>query len=245
MCDSTAAGRSYESLLSSTTNTRELGGFPVSTGGRTQRNRIWRSDAPVTLCPADEQLLKEKRITAIVDLRTDQEVGRRPCACAGRPGFTYSRFPITAGSVPPATLEEVPFTYLQIALQPEAAEAIRAIAAAGTGVMFCCTAGKDRTGVLAALLLLACGVDRQLIVEDYAASRYYNRDRLERYLAEHPETDRRIVLAHEASMERFLDLLTGRFGGIEGYFEQQGLASDCLARIRRKLLPGEAQGRTG
>ena len=74
--------------------------------------------------------------------------------------------------MPPDTLEEVPFTYLQIAQQREAAEAIHAIASAETGVLFCCTAGKDRTGVIAALLLSACGVDRHLIVGDYAASRY-------------------------------------------------------------------------
>ena len=139
--------------------------------------------------------------------------------------------------MPPNTLEEVPFTYLQIAQQREAAEAIHAIASAETGVLFCCMAGKDRTGVIAALLLSACGVDRQLIIEDYVVSRYYNQKRLEQYLVEHPETDRRIVLANETSMERFLELFAEHCGGIEQYFEQSGLSTADLALIRRKLLP--------
>ena len=237
MCDSTADRRRYQSLLSSTTNTRDLGGFPISAGRWTQQNRIWRSDAPVVFCETDEQRLKELNITTIIDLRTDSEAERRPCAYAERSGFAYQHFPITAGSVPPDTLEEVPFTYLRIAQQREAVEAIHAIAYADTGVLFCCTAGKDRTGVIATLLLSACGVDPQLIIEDYAVSRYYNRDRLERYLAEHPETDRRIVLATETSMDRLLALAASHFGGINRYFEQSGLSPADLALIRQKLLP--------
>ena len=97
MCDNIEATQSYQSLLSSTTNTRDLGGFPISAGRWTQRNRIWRSDAPVVFCETDEQRLKNLNITTIIDLRTDSETERRPCAYAGRPGFTYQHFPITAG----------------------------------------------------------------------------------------------------------------------------------------------------
>ena len=158
MCNSVTAAHRCQSLLSATANTRDLGGFPVSGGGETQRNSVWRSDAPVTYCEADEQRLKALGITTVIDLRTDGEAGEKPCAYAGRPGFTYHHLPITAGSVPPATLEDVPFTYLDIARQGEMASALRTIAEAETGVLFCCTAGKDRTGVLAALLLLACGI---------------------------------------------------------------------------------------
>ena len=71
MCDNIEATQSYQSLLSSTTNTRDLGGFPISAGRWTQRNRIWRSDAPVVFCETDEQRLKRLNITTIIDLRTD------------------------------------------------------------------------------------------------------------------------------------------------------------------------------
>lgn len=69
MCDNIEATQSYQRLLSSTTNTRDLGGFPISAGRWTQRNRIWRSDAPVVYCETDEQRLKRLNITTIIDLR--------------------------------------------------------------------------------------------------------------------------------------------------------------------------------
>ncbi len=229
-----------QSLLSATANTRDLGGFPTAAGGRTVANAIWRSDAPVTYCAADERRLREWNITTIIDLRTDGETERNPCAYSGRDGFVYHRCPVTAGSVPPATPEEVPFTYLQIAQQREAALALRHIAEADTGVLFCCTAGKDRTGVIAALLLLACDVGHSLIVEDYTVSRVYNRVRLEQYLAQHPEVDRRVVLANDIHMERFLALFAERFGGVGHYFEQNGLSPAVLDAIRKKLLRADA-----
>ena len=226
----------YSSLLSSTSNTRELGGHPLAGGGETQIDRIWRSDAPVTPDPADVQTLLAHRITTVIDLRTGQEAVRHPCTLAREEGFRYHHVPITTGSVPPETLADVPYSYLQIAASPETAEVLRLIAAADSGVLFCCTAGKDRTGVISALLLLACGVDRQTIVDDYVLSREYNRIRLERYLAAHPSVDRRIVLANEASMEQFLQLFLARYGSVEGFFAQAGLDAGELNAIRRRLL---------
>lgn len=224
------------SLLASTTNTRDLGGYPTVSGGITVRGRVWRSDCPTEPNKADVRLLRAAGITAVVDLRTEREAERKPCVLAELDGFSYRRFPIAAGSTPPATPEEVPLSYLDIAAQPEAAEALRTIAEAGSGVLYCCTAGKDRTGVISAILLLACGVDHPAVVGDYAVSREYNRERLARYLAEHPDVDRRVVLASEASMERFIRLFLDRYGSVEGYFARMKLTPEHLAAIRRKLL---------
>ena len=226
----------YRSLLSSTSNTRDLGGYPTASGAVTIKNRIWRSDAPVIWNAADLRLLKTHGMTAILDLRTNQETEKHPCAYSGEKGFAYHHFPITAGSVPPPTLADVPVTYMDIASQKETAEILSAIAEAETGLLFCCTAGKDRTGVVSALLLLSCGVDRQTIIQDYTVSREYNRERLEKYLAQHPEVDRQIVLANEISMARFIEMFFNRFGCVEHYFEQIGLSPEHLADIQKKLL---------
>ncbi len=199
-------------------------------------NRIWRSDAPTAWADADAELMKKHGMTTIIDLRTDAESERKPCAYADTFGFDYRRFPIAAGSVPPQTLQEVPVSYMQIALQKETADALRTVAEASGGVMFCCTAGKDRTGVVAALILLACGVDRRTIIRDYAVSREYNRIRLEKYLAEHPEVDRQVVLANESSMQRFTEMFFERFGSVEAYFDREWLAPEHLRCIRSKLL---------
>ena len=226
----------YRSLLASAFNTRELGGHPAADGRTTLPGRIWRSGAPTVWNEPDARLLRSTGMTTLIDLRTVAETEARPCAYAGAPGFEYRSIPLSIGAVPPDSLEAVPDTYLAIAEQEETAAILRTIADARTGVLIFCTAGKDRTGVIAALLLLACGVDRETIVSDYAVSREYNRLRLERFLADHPGIDRRIVLASESSMERFLDLFAERFGSVEAYFDRPCLTPAHLARIRRALL---------
>ena len=225
----------YQSLLSAAYNTRDLGGYPAPPGRMTVRNRVWRSGALTAWEPSDAETLKARHITTLIDLRTDEEVQRRPCAYSCAAGFDYRRIPIVTGSEPPDTLAEVPVSYMRIALQKETADILRTIAEADSGVLFFCTAGKDRTGVISALLLLACGVDHKTIIGDYVLSREYNRIRLEIFLSEHPEVDRQIVLANEISMERFIRLFLDRFGTVGAFFEQAGLSPAHLTRIRAKL----------
>ena len=77
----------YTSLLSATSNTRDLGGYPALNGASTVKNRIWRSDAPTARNEADERLLTKRGITTIIDLRTAWEAEKKPCAYAGAEGF--------------------------------------------------------------------------------------------------------------------------------------------------------------
>lgn len=224
-----------QSLLEASCNTRDLGGFPAA-GGVTKENRIWRSDVPGPLTDRDTALLWERGITTAIDLRTPVEAAKRPSPFAGLDGFQYHHFPITEGSEPPARPEDVPASYLTIAASPGAAQALKAAAEAEAGVLLHCTAGKDRTGVLSAILLAACGVSRDRIARDYEISREYNRERLEAYLAAHPQVDRRTVTARKETMERFLTLFQEKYDGVPGYFSALGLPGSCLDALRRKLL---------
>ncbi len=233
MCETGEKPR--RSLLEATTNTRRVTLVPAGSGAAPARHSVWRSDAPVRRLETDEALLKQNGITTLIDLRTEAETRRKPCAYADRAGFLYRPMPVTEGAVPPATLEEVPASYMRIALQPGMDRVFRFIAEAEDGVMVCCTAGKDRTGVVSALLQLTCGVDHGTIIADYAVSREYNRVRLERFLAEHPEVDRQVVLASEISMKRFIALLLDRFGDMDAYYRTIGLGAAEIRRLRETL----------
>lgn len=104
------------------------------------------------------------------------------------------------------------------------------------GLLYHCTAGKDRTGVVSAILLTLVGVSEEDIVFDYAISRELNKGRLEAFLKEHPEIDREIVLANEKSMLMFLELFRERYCSANQYLLEIGLTSGEIQKIIEKLI---------
>ena len=225
-----------ESLLETTQNTRELGGYVIRDGLATKRNFLWRSDVQNYPSEEDLALLKERGITTILDLRGEKDLARKPSGFANREGFTYINCPIIEGSGIPESVEKVPVSYLAITQAEHMPKVFKAIANAKTGVMFNCTAGKDRTGVVSAILLLHAGVSDEDIIEDYVLTREYGRERLELVHKNFPEVDMNIVTPKEWFMEEFLRLFREKFGTTESYFKGLGLSEDEIEKIRRKLV---------
>ncbi len=225
-----------ESMLKTTQNTRELGGYVIRDGLATRRNSLWRSDVQNFPCEEDFSILKERDITTILDLRGDKDLARKPSGFASVEGFTYINCPILEGSGVPESVEKVPISYLAIAQAENMPKVFRTIAEAKTGVMFNCTAGKDRTGVVSAILLLHAGVPDEDIVENYVLTREYGKERLALVHKNFPEVDMNIVTPREWFMEEFLRLFRAKFGTSEGYFRSLGLEDDEIAEIRRKLV---------
>ncbi len=225
-----------ESLLETTQNTRELGGYVVKDGLATKRNSLWRSDVQNYPSEADFTCLIERGITTIIDLRGDKDLARKPSGFANAEGFTYINCPIIEGSGIPESVEQVPVSYLKIAQAEHMPKVFKAIANAKTGVMFNCTAGKDRTGVVSAILLLHAGVSDADIIENYVLTREYGRERLELVHKNFPEVDMNIVTPKEWFMEEFLRLFREKFRTAEAYFESLGLNTDEIEAVRRKLV---------
>lgn len=84
---------------------------------------------------------------------------------------------------------------------------------ATSNVMYFCTAGKDRTGVVSALLLRRLGVSEDVIVEDYMKSKENLSDMLTTYVKNHPEVDIDIIIPHEENIRRVLEKIV--LGGQE------------------------------
>ncbi|HRU95896.1 MAG TPA: tyrosine-protein phosphatase [Ruminococcus sp.] len=225
-----------KSLLTCSYNTRELGGMRTADGRATKYGVIWRSDAPSVPTAEDAEKLRELNIMTIIDMRTEAECKKNPDGFADMDGFDYHHFPITEGSGVPESLEAVPYSYMDIATAENMHNVWRTIAEAESGILFHCTAGKDRTGVVSAIILMACGVDEESIVHDYVISREYNKERLAAFLVAHPEVDKNIVLANEKSMKGFMKLFNECFGTVEDYFESIGLTAAHVDMIRNKLI---------
>ncbi len=226
----------HRSLLESTLNTRDLGMYRIAGTKRyTAANVIYRSDRCDTLSAHDKELLLSRGITTVIDLRSTQEAEQQPSAFAAYDDFNSFHFPITEGMEPPASLDEVPLSYMSIAAADCMKDVFGCIADAPGGVLFHCTAGKDRTGVVSAVLLSLAGVSDEDIIYDYALSREFNKVRLEAFLQKHPETDREIVLANERSMEKFLELFRKKYGTAERYLSHTGLTAERIRSLGAKL----------
>ena len=225
------------SILESTMNTRDLGMYRVQgTKQYTLSNRLYRSDRCEALSNRDKLLLLDRNITTIIDLRSEKESDANPSAFATDKDFMFFHYPIVEGMMPPDSLEAVPVSYMEIAHADCMKEVFKTIANAPGGVLFHCTAGKDRTGVVSAILLDLAGVSDEDIVYDYVISREFNKQRLEAFLKEHPEIDRNIVLANEISMFGFLKLLREKHNSVEQYLLDIGITDDEMQSLKNKLV---------
>lgn len=211
-----------KSLLETTLNTRDLGGYSCDHGNfRTLKNRIYRSDVQNYPSLGDKAFLLSYRITTIIDLRGLKDVERKPSGFANVKGFLYINCPIDEGSGVPESIEAVPLSYLHIAEAASMPNVFHAIACARDGVMFNCTAGKDRTGVVSALLLWLCGVPKEEIIFDYMLTKECNKERFRLIHENFPEIDMNIVIPREENIVQFFELVEEKYGTVEEYFEKQ------------------------
>lgn len=224
-------------LLCGMENLRDLGGYPLAGRGSERFTRwgsLYRGDLPKQVTQADRQLLRELGITTVVDLRSAEEIERKPDPLAQEPGIRYLHCPLAGDGRVPAP-DEVPLSYMEMADGTgQMAGALRAIAEAPQAVLFHCTAGKDRTGVVAALLLWLAGVSEEDILADYIVSGPYLQQMLRAYCEAHPGA----VVCHPQSvyMSSFLRLFAQRYGTPWRYLEMLGVDAGKLAE---KLRPKE------
>ena len=235
--------------LRGTTNTRDLGGLPLSGGGATASGRVWRSDAPLVLAHEDLEALERLGLTTVVDLREAGELEFEPNALLGHPFVVVHHVEVwrrvnERGGRPVDPFDITAFYVAALDHAGEAfAEGVRLIADAPGAAVFHCTAGKDRTGVLAALLLEAVGVPRAAVIEDFALTH----DRIgtvrERLLADavrrgvDPQQFGRLLGATADLIEPALEHLDRRHGGAVAYLQAAGVDDATLARLRQKLAP--------
>ena len=224
-----------KSLLETTQNTRDLGGYLRINGEKTRPFRFLRSDKPAHPSQADFQFLLSHGITTVIDLREESAVNRLENPFANHPGFFWHHCPIQEGSGIPESVEAVPGSYLQIAESPGAAEAFRVMASAPDGVLFHCSAGKDRTGTLSAILLMLAQVPEETIVSDYLMTGECIRERLELVHQRFPELDMNIVTPSERHIAGFLRLRKEKYCTAEPYLQSIGLTDGQIEKLRRKL----------
>lgn len=183
------------SLLKSTLNTRAL---PIGS------MRYIRSDAPLCLTEEEIRWLRDNDITTLVDLRSAQELENKPCPLQKMEGFAYHHLPVAGGGDTPKSREHLHEVYRGM-VDKQMDIILDTILNATSNVMYFCTAGKDRTGVVSALLLKRLGASEEVIVEDYMKSKENLMDMLTAYVKNHPEVDINIIVPQEENIRKVLE----------------------------------------
>ncbi len=227
-------------------NVRDLGGYPLTTGGETRWRAVLRGDNLSALTDADATALLALGVRTVVDLRGDAELAAQPNPFADGGKLRYLNIPLYDEMAPILAADanfDMGARYVA-ALErcgPRIAEVLAAIADAAPGaVLFHCTAGKDRTGIIAALLLTLCAVPRETVVADYvltgragALLEKLRRAALARGAApEHVD----LVLASAAeTIEAMLSYLDSQKGGIGTYLDRIGVDLPTRQRLTQRL----------
>lgn len=188
------------SLLESTKNTRAI--LPDSL-------RFIRSDVPDKITPQDIQWLIDNNITTAVDLREESEYTARRCPLEDNSAFTYHHMPVTGGNAVPTSVEGVPQSYIKMA-DDYMESIIETIMNAPSNVIYFCSAGKDRTGIVSAIILNRLGFSRQFIIDDYMQSGENLKDMIEVYASRFPQACKAAMIPQESYIESFLDHYTAR-----------------------------------
>ena len=224
-------------LLSNTLNTRDLGGYPIVSGKVTTYNVFLRSDVPIKVSGDDIKLLLSKNITTIVDLRSDGEVQSKPCALKNDISFEYYHCKVHGDGYLPESVEAVPDSYFDMVDEKKTiVNIMRVLSEAKGGVLYHCTAGKDRTGVISALLLLLVGVSKIDILADYQISQAYLGSMLQQYCKSNKNVDVNIITPKAEYMEKFLDMFLQKYNSVEEYFSLIGLNDSEVLRLKMKLI---------
>lgn len=243
--------------LQGTSNFRDLGGYPAAGGKHVKWGRIYRSADISKLTDADLLALQSRHVALVCDLRGPQEVAQAP----DRLPAGTRRLALPAGSehIDPRlllggsknldrdSLMRAVYTnisFFKAKYKPMFDELLALDN--GQALLFHCTAGKDRTGIGAALVLAALGVDRATILRDYAATDVYwqagraqslQRLALAGLSAEAVNTVRPLLAANPAYLAGTFAAIDRQYGSLDDYLAREmGLTPPKRQALRAKYL---------
>jgi len=214
-------------------NVRDIGGYPVDGGGITSWKTFLRAEGLECVTESDAAFLYEYGIRTVIDLRFNWEFERNNTEYLFD---VYSKNKIALVNMPLVdNYDESRELYIHIIESGK--ENIRQVfeyigeRLAYGGIIYNCFAGKDRTGVLSALLLLLCGVSEVDVVADYMVSCVYLKS-----LAEIIGLSNAALSSKPEYIEYFLDYLNENYQGAEQYLLSIGVSQEIICVIKEKFI---------
>jgi len=250
--------RYAEMNIRSVLNFRDIGGIPTRDSGKIRQGIVFRSANPDNISREDISRLRELNIRTIVDLMAPQEIKKR------RRTIDHTDTLSLPLDFQKTTRERLkPYLYkkgsekvlsdisnqLYLDILDASAPAFRQViellvSGEGSPILINCFAGKDRTGIMVALILLALGTDRKYIVDDFLKSNdallpYFRKKLLIRKIITfgYFPSDRMlfVITVKQRNIDSIIDRVNNHYGGIEGYLASTGFDISKLKDLRERL----------
>lgn len=233
--------------IAGTHNFRDAGGYAARNGQSIRWRTLFRSDSHHQLTESGKQAVRNLGIRTSIDLRAEHESQSSPSVFGPSDTIAYRQLPLRAAGSdtrsPRANdLPELNRMFLDSG-QESFSTIFHALAETQTfPVVISCAIGKDRTGLLIALLLELAGVHRDDVIEDYALTSKYAGRRIEQIYAAAPVKGRdpaqlaRLMECRPETMAQSLAYLDNQHGGVERYVSNIGVKPSAIAAIREALL---------
>lgn len=249
--------------LEGAVNFRDLGGYENGDGSCIRPGQVYRSDSLAKLTPQDLDRLRALGIQLVCDFRADAEIASAPDILPADGSIEYLHLPVVnsdfdtvaamkrirEGDISWLTdtfmrdgyirnIDDHPWTWAQVLERLAHAD--------NRPLVFHCTAGKDRTGICAALLMRILGIPRKTIVADHQLSNRFFAEtlvKINQYLESlgiDPEKLKPYLTAPLDAITAALDHLESKYGSAEAYLVgAAGMDPVVLEKLRRELLvPG-------
>jgi protein-tyrosine phosphatase len=232
--------------IESARNVRDLGGYSTQDGGSTQWGRFVRSGDMDQMTQADQEKLIAYGIKSVIDLRMAHEIAAAPNVFARSQeanfyihdfwGDRFDNYRSIQKKAPP----EVKLADLYCSGLDKSgfimAEIMSTIAdSEDVGFAFQCRSGKDRTGLVAAILLAIAGVPDATICADYALTATFLKTSEDDQFVDPTTPGFYQRGCAPETMARTLAFLQENYSGVEGYLRHVGISDQQLLRIRAKL----------
>lgn len=233
--------------LTGARNVRDLGGYPAQGGKTTRWKQFLRADNPSRLTLEDCEALYQYGVRLQIDLRSHFETKQHPSMLQKFRGIDYHNIQLFDGLNSNTGAEAMPDTLGEVYVQlldhsgPRFAEMLRLMLDYPEDcVLFNCTAGKDRTGTTAMLLLKLAGCEDEMILADYAATYENIRPDMERtvklYADKGLTVDMAMLRSDPEEMEKALSHLQQAYGGVQAWMESIGLTPAQVEGLKQKLI---------
>lgn len=221
-------------------NLRDIGGYACN-NGVIKYGMLLRSDELVGLSNDDINYLTDEGLTDVIDLRNIRQQERTPNS------FLNHKTVILHTSQPKQTIllseNQLPskcvgedYIKLVRTLGKYYVEILEIISQSMGMSIIHCSVGKDRTGVIIALLLLSLGVDERDVIADYQVSETFLKPRFDKDLQNHPDIPRYILSSCAENMQMLIDYINEEYGSAFEYLVNHGMTEENYLNINRRLV---------